>query len=214
MTFVLQFTYVCLCIKKKITGILLILSLQGKLMTKENVQWLFNVLNWEGGIRELNSKPLRLGFEGPPCRDNLEHWEEDDSGKQKTLQEFHAGNWSQWGWKSWDTPWQWDNEDTVPAGSSAAITTTQGRKQREEADTLEPESQVYWQELEPRWACDQDGSNAVTEEKQQLPGRSCPVPSSLLLAPPAGWAQLEAAWSPDLRTVALIHCRVREGWVM
>ena len=45
MTFVLQFTYVCLCIKKKITGILLILSLQGKLMTKENVQWLFNVLN-------------------------------------------------------------------------------------------------------------------------------------------------------------------------
>lgn len=75
-----------------------------------------------------------------------------------------------------------DNEDTVPAGSSATITATQGRKQRDEAETEAPESQVLLTgagttvDLRPGW-------RAVMEEQQQLPWPPAPAPPVPLCAP-------------------------------
>ena len=166
MTFALQPSYVCLRIKKS-QVFCSSSNYRDYWRPKGNVQWLFNVLKWEGGIHELKSKPLRLGFEGPPCRQSRRlrgRWfrkTEDTPG-------ILHWNSSQWGWEGEDVHCgQWDNTKMIPAGSSASITTTQGRKQRKEAEALEPKSQVYWQKLEPWGTCDQGGRHGVMEEQQQ-----------------------------------------------
>lgn len=66
VTFPLQCIHDCLSIK--ITSILFALNLQIKLMTQENVQWLFCVPTWQGCAQGLSSKTSRLVFESSQCR--------------------------------------------------------------------------------------------------------------------------------------------------
>lgn len=204
-----------------------VLNLQRKLMAQGNVQWLFHAFKWEEWAHGLNPEPFKLVFEGPQGRQPRRlrgSWfsqgpirKTEDTPSNILKRNFTQGidykghGRTKTSRRDSETTKRLSEQEALPP---PPITTTQGWRQREEAEVLEPRNWVHWRKLEPRWTCDGGGRDAWWRSNSGYPGLSCPLSSNLPLVPPSGWAQLEATWWFPGNCIALSHYRVREGQVM